>query len=230
MFFNTLKGGATGRCRFTDQQKKYLTDLFILGEQTGRKADPDNVSKAMRKARNTDGTFLFQSDDYLTSKQITGFFSRLSSKKTLHDAPVSTIDDDDLEDVLPEIDENQLEQMREEVFDEILVKHPIIYDSYNIYAFEGSISDNEITIKSGLLDKLKPNDAVMADRGFTIREVLAKQNIRLVIPHFLSEVNPRVSRLLSERCIGNDVTTARTSSKITHCTYPYYSLNHEIQF
>lgn len=80
--------------------------------------------------------------------------------------------------------------------------------------FEGSISDNEITIKSGLLDKLEPNDAVMADRGFTIREVLAKQNIRLVIPHFLSgkkqmEIPQLVEsvalarvRIHVERCMG----------------------------
>ena len=65
-----LKGGATGWSRFTDQQKKFLIDLFILGEQTGRKADPDKVAKAMQKARITDGSFLFQSDEYLTSTQI----------------------------------------------------------------------------------------------------------------------------------------------------------------
>ena len=29
-----LKGGATGRRRFTDKKKKYLIDLFITGEQT----------------------------------------------------------------------------------------------------------------------------------------------------------------------------------------------------
>ena len=61
----------------------------------------------MRKARSTDGSFLFQSDEYLTSKQITGCFSRLSSKKSLHDAHVSGIDDDDMEDVLAKINENE---------------------------------------------------------------------------------------------------------------------------
>jgi len=53
-------------------------------------------------------------------------------------------------------------------------------------AFEGSISDNEITLKSGLVEKLEPNDAIMADRGFTGRETLAKHKIRLITPHFLS--------------------------------------------
>jgi hypothetical protein len=53
-------------------------------------------------------------------------------------------------------------------------------------AFEGSISDNDITLKSGLVDKLEAFDAVMADRGFTAREALAKQKVRLITPHFLS--------------------------------------------
>jgi len=53
-------------------------------------------------------------------------------------------------------------------------------------AYEGSISDNDITLKSGLVEKLERNDAVMADRGFTGRETLAKHYVRLVTPHFLS--------------------------------------------
>jgi hypothetical protein len=74
-----LKGSASRR-RLTKNQKKYLTDIFLLGEQTRQKADPDDVSKSMRKARDTDGSSLFKSNEYLTSKQIASFFSRLSSR------------------------------------------------------------------------------------------------------------------------------------------------------
>ena len=74
-----LKHTATSRC-LNEKQKNYR-DLFHFGEETGRKADACDVSKSMRKARNADGSFLFKSDEYLTSLQITGFFSRLSAKK-----------------------------------------------------------------------------------------------------------------------------------------------------
>ena len=51
-----LKHSSTSRRRLNEKQKKYLVDLFLLGEQTGRKASPDEVSKSMRKARNADGS------------------------------------------------------------------------------------------------------------------------------------------------------------------------------
>ncbi|XP_031556376.1 uncharacterized protein LOC116293119 [Actinia tenebrosa] len=53
-------------------------------------------------------------------------------------------------------------------------------------AYEGSISDNEITLKSGLIEKREANDAIMADRGFTGIDTLNKHKIRLTTPHFLS--------------------------------------------
>ena len=40
--------------------------------------------------------------------------------------------------------------------------------------FEGSISDKQITRKSGFLDKILPGDVVLADRGFTIHDLLAR--------------------------------------------------------
>ena len=53
------------------------------------------------------------------------------------------------------------------------------------YAFECSISDREIVIQSGLLDKLHRGDLVLADRGFTIKDLLNKNGANLNIPHFL---------------------------------------------
>jgi hypothetical protein len=53
-------------------------------------------------------------------------------------------------------------------------------------AFEGCISDKEIVIQSGFLDKLHRGDLVMADRGFVIRDVLNERGVDLNIPPFLS--------------------------------------------
>jgi hypothetical protein len=51
--------------------------------------------------------------------------------------------------------------------------------------FEGAISDREIVKQSGFLDYIKPGDVVLADRGFTIEDLLAEKNATLVIPPFL---------------------------------------------
>ena len=53
--------------------------------------------------------------------------------------------------------------------------------------YVGSISDVELTRLSGLLEKLedKPGIAVMAARGFTIKDALANLHIELNIPPFL---------------------------------------------
>ena len=51
--------------------------------------------------------------------------------------------------------------------------------------FAGSISDKELTKRSGLLDLLERGDSVMADRGFDIEEDLITRGVRLNIPPFL---------------------------------------------
>ena len=125
-----LKHASTSRRRLNEKQKKYLVDLFLLGEQTGRKANPDEVSKSMRKARNSDG-FFFVSDEYLTSQQITSFFSRMAAKKSIQD-PLTSDDDDDDDDLVSAMAEKEFDQVRQEIMNEIAIQHPIIYGSYNI--------------------------------------------------------------------------------------------------
>ena len=53
--------------------------------------------------------------------------------------------------------------------------------------YTGSISDVELTRVSGFLDHLedKPGISIMADRGFTIRDMLSKLNIDLNLPPFM---------------------------------------------
>ena len=54
-------------------------------------------------------------------------------------------------------------------------------------ANEGSISDRKLVEVSGLLDKLEPGDEIMADKGFTIQDLLIPHGIRLNIPPFLQK-------------------------------------------
>ena len=48
----------------------------------------------------------------------------------------------------------------------------------------GKVSDKEITVNSGYLNKLENSDVVMADRGITIDMELATRRIMLDIPSF----------------------------------------------
>lgn len=53
--------------------------------------------------------------------------------------------------------------------------------------YTGSISDTELVERSGFLSLLKSGDEVMADRGFTIQDVLTPLGVRLNIPPFLGK-------------------------------------------
>ena len=48
--------------------------------------------------------------------------------------------------------------------------------------YGGNISDRQLTEMSGLLDLLEPGDSVMADRGYTIADLLYARGVVLNIP------------------------------------------------
>ena len=52
-------------------------------------------------------------------------------------------------------------------------------------AYERSISDRKLVELSGILDKLEAGDEIMADKGFTIQDLLIPYGIRLNMPPFL---------------------------------------------
>ena len=94
--------------------------------------------------------------------------------------------------------------------------------------YVGSISDVELTRISGFLTKLedKPGISIMADRGFTIKDLLQELNIQLNIPPFLEgrqqlpspeiEEGRKIAslRIHVERAIGRIKTFGICSSKI----------------
>lgn len=51
-----LKRGSSRGHLLNENQKKYLINLFLLGEQTERKTDPNKVAKSIRKVHNADGS------------------------------------------------------------------------------------------------------------------------------------------------------------------------------
>jgi hypothetical protein len=65
-----------------------------------------------------------------------------------------------------------------------IAPHGAVHLIFSLYT--GCISDVEITKLSEFLDHIEPGDDVMADKGFTIRKLLAEKDVTLNIPPFLS--------------------------------------------
>ena len=124
----------TKKTRFT--QKQQLKQQFEIGEQSGRKADPNEVSKMMRSSRDELGARRFLPEEVLTGQQITGFFSRLAAKKRLPPSTVNREESD--EETTREDDRASQEQVIQseicaQVMREVSLQHPIVSSSgYNI--------------------------------------------------------------------------------------------------
>jgi hypothetical protein len=66
--------------RFSKHQKDFLCQIFLQGEETGKKAHPSEVSSQMRSMRSADGKKkMFSQSEWLTVQQITSYFSRLNT-------------------------------------------------------------------------------------------------------------------------------------------------------
>ena len=111
--------------RFSEKQKDYLTAKFNIGESTGRKVDASLVARDIRRARGSNGERLFKSSEFLTTQQITSYFTRLSAtlRQHTHEVDIAAIED-----------EINFSAAREHVMATITIQHPIIFDQYNICA------------------------------------------------------------------------------------------------
>ena len=83
----------------------------------------------MRIAKDNDGERLFTSDEFLTTKQITSFFSRLAAKSNVDtDEELSDDEADEIE------RHSALQELKDTVMSDVSIQHshPIVYDSYNL--------------------------------------------------------------------------------------------------
>ena len=124
-----LKSSHVRRTRFTEKQKDYLTSKFRIGETTGQKADALSVAKSMMTARDSNGNRFFASSEFLTGQQVSSFFSRLASKRTLENDEMTGSDIVENQNV---DDEEAFSELRSKILQEVDLTHPICYDSYNI--------------------------------------------------------------------------------------------------
>ncbi len=155
-----LKSSAK-RKRFNEVQKKYLTDVFNNGQSTGRKANPEAVAQSMRRAKNKDGTHMFNKDEYLTAQQIAGFFSRYAKKKKL-----GCPSDGDEYEINYTSEEIAMFDLMKEVMDVVSVQHPIIFQNYNIceMSSKSKLTSFSIQMLQEICDSLELDTS-----GITIR-------------------------------------------------------------
>ena len=137
---------SAGPSKFTDKVKKYLTAKFDLGEQTGRKADPLQVSNNMRKAKDAQNNRLFTREEWLNDSQVQGFFSRLAAtKRRQQDSAEIELDQRDL---LQEDEEFERQNLVAEIAEELRAQHPLSYDAFNlcVYAKEDQLSQFNVAM------------------------------------------------------------------------------------
>ena len=124
---------AKKKTMFSQEQNKYLTEQFVIGEESGKKADPKQVLQDMRKVRSESGVRLFLGKDVLSSQQVSGLFSRLAAKiwKASPTEPEKPESHDDEKQNAIEA-ESLHSQLHEVVHDEVALRHPIVSLSRNI--------------------------------------------------------------------------------------------------
>ena len=124
----------TSRARFSDKQKEYLTNKFLIGETTGQKANPVHVARSMMTARDETGKRMFSSEEFLTAKQITSFFSRLAAKRNVsaHSHVPVVSDEEEEEDGEAVNIETAFCELRDHVMANVQPTHPICFQSYNL--------------------------------------------------------------------------------------------------
>ena len=127
--------------KFPEAVKKYLTARFDLGEATGRKADPTQVSVDMRIARDESGQRIFTREDWLTNGKIKSFFSRLAAarRKNMLQQVTDSLEEDDeaeldtlVEDVSGVEQENRRDYIVMRLREEIGLQHPIVFENFDI--------------------------------------------------------------------------------------------------
>ena len=123
-----LAKARSGSSQFSEKVKDYLTKKFDIGEKTGQKVSAEQVAKDMRTARTHDNQRLFGRENWLTKLQVQGFFSRLASARRKQ----GWCGDDTNEEVDEDDEVGEQRHAVEEVIENLGLKHPIIFDVYNL--------------------------------------------------------------------------------------------------
>ena len=99
---------------------------------TGNKEDPVKVANEMRSLRNSSGKLRFAPEEWRTSKQISGYFSRLAAAQRQKKAVGQLLDEAENIDLQAWYNEQELRELQGSVYEQVDLRHPIIYDGQDI--------------------------------------------------------------------------------------------------
>jgi len=116
--------------------RNYLQEKFDIGNTTGHKSDPVQVSVDMRCARDEQDRRLFTASECLQAQQIRSFFSRLAAAKTANVQNPADLKEKDIQDLESDFEaeqyETEIQQLRQDVAAEVAERHPIYYERFNL--------------------------------------------------------------------------------------------------
>ena len=137
----------------------------------------------MRRARGSNGESLFKSSEFLTTQQITSYFTTLSAKvrQQTHEVHIAAIED-----------EINFSAAREHVMATFTIQHPIIFDQYNIGAM--AEEDTLKHLKVALLQVIC-NVSISA---FLIHQFVAKLHIYSCLKTPSVDVVAKINKLPPE--------------------------------
>ena len=124
---------ARKKTMFSEKQKNYFTEQFVIGEESGKKADPKQVSQDMRKVRSESGVRLFSWKRCLfisAGVRLLHSLGRKIRKASPTEAEKPESDDDEQQNAVEA--ESLHSQLHKVVHDEVALRHSIVSLSRNI--------------------------------------------------------------------------------------------------
>ena len=134
--------GSKKTARFTEDQRKYLEDKFRIGQETGHKADPEQIAREMPYVCNERGERRFKVDEFLTAGQTQSFFSGTAAKLRHAATPQ---DDKDTDNQAAE-DEKAFLITRNTILMQCTLVHPIVYDTWNLCVMSSTKKLSKLTV------------------------------------------------------------------------------------
>ena len=102
---------------------------------TGNKEDPVKAANEMCSLRDDSGKLRFAPEEWRTAKQISSYFSRLAAAQRQNKAVGKLLDEAeniDENDLQTWDNEQRLRELQESIYDQLDLRHPIIYDGHDI--------------------------------------------------------------------------------------------------